>query len=288
MRLFSVLKKGAARAAGSYKLLITMWVITLVMILLVAMPLKLGLKMIFTKSFATDGLLGGFDTGLTGDMGPAFGNLLGSATYGGFLLLIAGFLLYTFFAGGLFVCYTTAYGSFKVSAFLKSSAHHFITFLGIGVIMLLLILAWTLVIIGIPAGITGTAAKDPFTVLVVSKIMTVVWLLGLPLWFLVADRARVWVATTGIRRVFKALGAGFSSLRKNFGVSYLAVLIVFIVNLVFLGLMFTFTAVAMPEKGLMISLFFILAQAMFVLRIFLKAWRYATVSELTLESGEVQ
>jgi len=288
MRLFSVLKKGACKTAGSYKLLITMWVITLVMILLVAMPLKLGLKMVFSNSFDTDRLLDGFDTGLAGDMGPAFGNLLGSATYGGFLLLVAGFLLYTFFAGGLFTCYSASYGSFKVSAFLKSSAHHFFTFLGIGVIVLLLIVVWALVIIGIPAAITGAAADNPFAVLAVSKVMTVVWALGLPLWFLVADRARIWVATTGIRRVFKALGAGFSSLRIRFKVSYLAVLLVFIVNLAFLGLIFAFTAVAVPEQGFLITLFFLATQVLFVLRIFLKAWRYATVSELAPGSGEVQ
>jgi len=123
--------------------------------------------------------------------------------------------------------------------------------------------------------------------LTVVKIMAVVWVLGLPLWFLVADRARIWVATTGIRRVFRALGAGFSSLRKSFRVSYLAVLLVFLVNLGFLGLTFTFTAVAVPEKGFLITLFFLATQALFVLRIFLKAWRYATVSELTPVSGEV-
>ncbi|HSO77929.1 MAG TPA: hypothetical protein VLQ76_05130 [Bacteroidales bacterium] len=288
MRLFSVLKKGACKTAGSYKLLITMWVITIVMILLVAMPLKLGLKTVFSKSFATDRLLDGFDIGLVGDMGPAFGNLLGSATYSGFFLLITGFLLYTFFAGGLFACYTTAYGSFKVSAFLKSSAHHFLTFLGIGIIVLLMIVVWTLVIIGIPAVITGTVANDPFKVMTVSRVMTIVWALGLPLWFLVADRARIWVATNGIRRVFRAIGAGFSSLRVRFNVSYLAVLIVFIANLALLGLVFAFTAGALPENGILISLFFIATQALFVLRIFLKAWRYATVSELTPGSGEIR
>jgi len=287
MGLFSVLKKGACKTAGSYKLLITMWVITLLMILLVAMPLKLGLKLVFSKSFAADKLLDGFDAGLAGDMGNAFGNLLGSATYGGFLLLLTGFLLYTFFAGGLFARFTTTYGSFKVSAFLKSSAHHFLTFLGIGLIMLLLIAVWTLVIIGIPAAIAGTAADDPFAVLTVTKIMIVVWTLGLPMWFLVADRARIWVATTGIRRVFRALGAGFSSLRLRFRVSYLAVLLVFLVNLAFVVLIFAFTAGAVPEQGFLITLFFLATQALFVLRIFLKAWRYATVSELAPLSGVV-
>lgn len=283
MRLFSVLKNGAVKAAGSYKPLITMWVITLFMILLVAMPLKLGLKMIFSKSFATDRLLDGFDAGLTGDMGPAFGNLLGSATYGGFLLLVAGFLLYTFFAGGLFACYTRSYGSFKITSFLRSSGYYFFTYLGIGILVLLMIFVWTLVIIGIPSGVTGSVAKDPFAAMAVLKIMAVVWALGLPVWFLVADRARVWVASTGIRKVSRALGAGFSSLRTGFKVSYLAVLIIFLLNLAFLGLAFAFTAGALPEKGFLLTLFFLATQAMFVVRIFMKAWRYATVSELTPE-----
>jgi hypothetical protein len=288
MKLFPLLKRGAVKTACSYKPLITIWVTTLLMILLVAMPLKLGLKIAFSKSFATDRLLDGFDAGLIGDMGPAFGNLLGSATYGGFLLLIAGFLLYTFFAGGLFACYNRTYGSFKVSSFLKSSAHHFVPYLGIGVIMLLMIIVWTLVIIGIPAMITGSASNDPFKVMTVLKTMTVVWALGLPLWLLVADHARIWVATTGIRRVFRALGAGFSSLRKSFSVSYLAVLIVFIVNLAFLGMALAFTADSLPEKGFMIFLFFIATQVLFVLRIYLKAWRYATVSVLAQGPGEPQ
>lgn len=288
MRLFSVLKKGAVKTAGSYKLLITMWVITLGMILLVAMPLKLGLKIIFSKSFATDRLLDGFDAGLVGDMGTAFNNLLGSATYGGFLLLIAGFLLYTFFAGGLFACYNRSHGSFKVAEFLKSSAHYFVTFLGIGIIMIMIILVWTLVIIGIPAAIAGSASKEPLTVMTISKIMTVVWLLGLPLWFLVADRARIWVATTGIRRVFRALGEGFTSLHIRFKVSYPAMLIVFLVNMIFLGMVFAFTAGTLPEKGLLISLFFFATQLLVVLRIYLKAWRYATVSVLAQGSVEPQ
>ena len=282
MRLFSVLRKGAVRSAGSYKLLITMWAITLAMILLVAMPLRMELKIIFSKSFATERFLDGFDTGLIGDMGPAFNSLLGSATYGGFLLLTGGYLLYTFFAGGLFARYTMAYGSFKVSSFLKSSAHNFFTYLGIGIIMFLITVLWTLVIIGIPVGVTSAVTGDPFSTMTVSRIMIVIWLLGLPLWFLVADRARVWIATTGTRKVFRALGAGFSSLRKGFKVSYFAVLIVFLANLVFLGLFIVFTAGTLPERGLMISLFFIATQVMFLLRLYLKAWRYATVSELAL------
>lgn len=288
MKLLSVLRKGAVKSVMSFRLLITMWIITLVMILVVAMPLKLGLKIMFGNSFAADRLLDGFDLGLIGDLGPAFNSLLGSATYGGFLLLIAGFLLYTFFAGGLFTRFTTVYGSFKVSSFLKSSAHYFFTYLGIAVNVMLIIVLWALVIVGIPAGIARVASDDFLTIVMVLKITGIVWALGLPVWFLVADQSRVWVASTGTRSVYKALRTGFASLHNRFGTSYLALLTVFIINLLFLLLMTKFTANSLPQKGLWIFLFFLATQAMFIIRLFLKAWRYATVSELALRSGEGQ
>ena len=50
MDFIRTLKKGAAAAASSYKLLITIWLITLLTVLLVAVPLKSALKSIFGDS----------------------------------------------------------------------------------------------------------------------------------------------------------------------------------------------------------------------------------------------
>jgi len=116
--------------------------------------------------------------------------------------------------------------------------------------------------------------------------MTVIWALGMPVLLLVADNSRRWITSTGSRKAFSALKAGFSSLGKKFFRSYLSILIIFIINLLLLYLAFWMTAVSVPEKGGMVFLFFVATQVLFFVRLYLKAWRYATVTELALRTGE--
>lgn len=283
MDLIRILKKGAVTAASSYKLLLTVWVITLVMIMFVALPLRSSFKSVFGDSMITEKLSDGFDMGLTGDMGKAFGQLMSSATTGGLLLLLAGFLLYTFFAGGLFTRFTTAWGGLKVSAFMKASAHNFLPFLLIALLMCLIIGVYTALIIGIPSGLRLAFSGGSSRMSGLMKIFYVIWILGLPSWLFVADYSRRWIAATGSRKVFRALGAGFRALKNRFWLSYATVLVIFILNVAFvLGSMW-FTASSMPEKGIMIFLFFLATQLLFLVRLFLKAWRYASVSQLAVD-----
>ena len=282
MDLFRILKKGAVATASSYKLILTVWIITLVMTILVALPLRNSFKSVFGNSMATERLSDGFDAGLAGDMGKAFGQLMSSATTGGLLLVLAGFLLYTFFAGGLFTRFTTAWGGLKTAAFIKASAHNFIPFLLIALLMSLIIGVYTAVIIGIPAGIVlavsgGSSPETGFL-----KIFYVIWGLGLPAWLFAADYSRRWIAATGSRKVFRALGEGFRALKRSFWLSYITVLVILILNVVFVSGSMWFTAVSMPDKGIMIFLFFLATQFLFIARLFLKAWRYAAVSQLAV------
>lgn len=283
MNIIRVLKKGAAETASSYKLLLTVWIITLVMIMFVALPLRSSFRTVFGNSMAMEKLSDGFDMGLAGDMGKAFGQLMSSATTGGFLLLLAGFLLFTFFAGGLFTRFTTAWGGLKVSAFLKASAHNFIPFLLIALLMGLIIGVYTALIFGIPIGVAlaFSGGSSPLSGLL--KILIVTWGLGLPVWLFAADASRRWIAATGSRKAFRALREGFRTLRKRFWISYITVLVILIVNVVFVTGSMWLTAVSMPDKGIMIFLFFLVTQLLFIARLLLKAWRYASVSQLAVD-----
>lgn len=282
MKFIRVLKRGAVAAISSYKLILTMWLITLVVILLVAMPLKNTLKNIFGNSMITERLTAGFDAGLAGDMGQAFGNILGAAATGGLWLTFVGFFLYTFFAGGLFARFTTAYGDFKVSAFMKASAGNFMSFLMIAVIMMLMVGIWTVLIIGLPVGIMMALSDGAMKGTKLMIIPYTIWALGIPVWLLVADFSRRWIAATGSQRVFKALGAGFGALRRGFIRSYSAMLSIWVLNIAFFIALLWFGTWTVPEKGGMIFLFFIATQLLFITRLLMKAWRYATVSELAL------
>lgn len=280
MDFIRTMKKGAAVAISSYKILITIWLITLLTVLLVAVPLKSALKSIFGDSLSVERLKDGFDIGLTGDMGEAFRQLMASAVNGGLLLALAGFLLYTFFAGGLFARFTTAYGDLKLSAFMKASAHNFVPFLKIALLICSIIAVFTMLIIGIPAGVNVALAQKSGPVPKLMILPCIVWALALPIWLFVADYSRRWIAATGSRKVFRALGEGFRALKKRFWASYATVLVILLLNVVFVSGAMWFTAWSMPDKGVMIFLFFLATQVLFLFRLFLKAWRYATVSHL--------
>jgi hypothetical protein len=282
MDFLKILRRGAAAAVSSYRQLITIWLITLLMILLVAMPLKSSLKNIFGNSVAVERLSDGFDLGLIGDMGDRFGELMSSATTGVLLVCCTGVLLYIFFTGGLFAQYTTAYGRLKQTAFFRASAQNFLPFLLVTLLIYCIIGVYTFLIVGIPGGIRIAMARGSMPEGYFMIWFYAVWGLGMPVWLLVADYARRWMAATGSHKIFRALGEGFRSLHKKFWRSYLTMLVIILLNVVFVLASLWFTTWSVPEKGFVIFLFFIVTQLLFVFRLFMKAWRYATVCELAL------
>jgi hypothetical protein len=279
MTVLKTLGKGATAAVLSYKLILLIWVVTLVMVFMVALPLKSFLANIFGNSMAVLRLSDGFDLGLAGDMGKQFVNLLSAVTSGGLLLLLAGFLLYTFFAGGLFASYATAWGSLKMNTFIRESARNFLPFLKIAVLILVMIAAYTFIIVGIPIiAVTAISGGSPGSSGLIYLFVSI-WALGIPIWLFVADASRRWIAATGSGKVFRALSAGFMALKERFWLSYGIVLVILILNVIFVLLSLWFTASSVPEKGGMIFLFFLASQLLFIIRLFMKSWRYASVCE---------
>lgn len=279
MAILKTLGKGAVAAVSSYKFILLIWVTTLVMVFMVAMPLRNFLSSIFGNSMAVSRLSDGFDIGLAGDMGKPLISLLSAVSMSGLLLILSGFLLYTFFAGGLFASYTTGWGRLKMNTFIRESARNFLPFLKIAVLMMLLIAAYTFFIVGIPIIATmaisgGSPGGSGFIYLFYA-----IWALGMPVWLFVADASRRWIAATGSGKVFRALSAGFRALKERFWVSYIIVLVILILNTIFVFLSLWFTGWSVPEKEGMIFLFFLATQLLFIIRLFMKSWRYASVCE---------
>jgi len=287
MSLFKILKKGVKASASSYKLMLVIWIITLVLVFAVGYPLKSFLNTIFGDSMAVERLMDGFDLGLIGDISRPFGGLMAGVAAGTLFISLAGFVLMTFFAGGLFRRFTISWGGLSVSEFFRASANNFIPFLKIALLMMLIIGAYTFIIIGIPGIIImmisdkqmpGGAAIYPFYA---------IWALGMPVWIFIADASRRWVAATGSPRVFRAIGTALRALRERFWLSYGTVFAIVMINAAFVLVALLFTMIATPQKGIMIFLFFILTQLLVIFRIFMKAWRYAAVCEaVTLPGGK--
>ncbi|MRR22465.1 hypothetical protein EG830_05735 [bacterium] len=281
MRLFKTLSKGAAAAVSSYKLILVIWITTLILVLAVGLPLKSFMNGIFGNSMAITRLNDGFDLGIAGDIGKPFGSLMAAASAGTLLAGTAGFFIMTFFAGGLFRRFTMAWGGIRVSDFLRASADNFIPFLKIALLMMLIIGGYTLLVIGVPgvliAALSGTQMPAGNAI----YLFYAVWALGMPVWLFVADASRRWVAATGSPKVFRALGAGFRALRERFWLSYGTVLAVASINALFVAALLWFASSATPDKGISVFLFFLASQALVIIRLMMKTWRYAVVCEVS-------
>jgi hypothetical protein len=280
MRILKTIANGAATAVSSYKLILVVWVTTLVLTLAVGFPLKSFLNGIFGNSMAVSRLSDGFDLGIAGDMGKPFGSLMAAASAGTVLAGTAGFFIMTFFAGGLFRRFTIAWGGIRISEFLKASADNFMPFLKIALLMMLIIGGYTLLLIGVPAILITVLSGAQVPAGNTIYIFWAIWALGMPVWLFVADASRRWLAATGSPKVFRALGAGFRALREKFWLSYGTVLAVTVINILVAAAIFWFTASATPDRGITVFLFFLASQALVVLRLMMKAWRYASVCDI--------
>ncbi len=282
MNILNLLYNGARKAVSAYRFLILIWLVFLMLISVVALPLKAEFNSAFGHSMLQDSLTGGFDTEVFGDMGPVMSTIMSHLTTGSLLLLLFSVLLYSFFAGGLFAHFTSDYGTFRIHDYIKASAHHFFSFVAIGFVIAGMIILWAMLTFLIPIGILKSAESSAGVVAIVARVMAVIFLLGMPVLLLIADNARRWVTTTGTKKIFKSIGEGFHSTFTRLGRSYFVILIIMIVNLLLSWLMMRFTLQSVPEKGFMILLFFIMTQLLFIIKLWLKAWRYSVVTEIAL------
>jgi len=280
MNIFSVLKNGAIRSASTYKFLIVMWLTMLFTICIIAFPLKAELQSLFGFSMLLDTMKSGFDVEAFGDMGSAFNQILLGTIKGGLILALMGLLLYSFFAGGLFTRFSIGYNKFKIADYFKASARYFFPFLGTGLMVGIMIGFWTLLSVFLPFGIVQSMDKGLAFMISFMKLSGLLWFLGMPVLLLIADNARRWMTTTGTRKVFAALGEGFRSTFKGFLKSYLLIFIILVINALLSYLTLKYVSGSVPETGILIFLFFIALQALAVVKLWVKAWRYATVSEI--------
>jgi hypothetical protein len=285
MRFFNAVTKGAVKSAKSYNMVLVAWLITLFIIFPAAIILKTGFNSCFGKSMLADSLLAGFDISVLGDLGNRVAPLILQLTRSSLFIILAGTLLSVFFSGGFFARFTTGFGEFKVSDFFRASARFFFPFLGVTVIVLLMIALWGLIVIGAPVLFSNDAARGGRIMNIIMRIVEIIWLLGLPVLLLVADSARTWIAVTGTRKVFRAIGTGFQLTFKSFFKSYMSVFIVMIISILITSLAIVILKNSIPEKGMLIFLLFIETQVIAILKTWIRSWRYATVTELATIKG---
>jgi hypothetical protein len=281
MKFLNPLINGAMRSVRPVKGILIIWLSTLILVSLVALPFRSSVKSVLGSSMITEKLKDGINIDVITDMGSNLKTILSSLSSGIFLLILLGFLMNVFFNGGLFALLRKGEEKYSSSRFFHESARCFRPFLFITVTITSMLVLLSLIIFGSAFAIAGfgsTAAEGSGMRAVVTGV--IILILVLPILLLVSDYARVWQAGSSEKKGFKAIGIGFKQTFKYFFSSYTVMIFNIISQALFSWFVFKFLSGTRPQSGGGIFLLFLLSQLLFIIKILIRTWRYGSVTSM--------
>jgi hypothetical protein len=265
----------------SIKGVLAIWLSTLLLVSLVAIPMKSSINTVLGLSMITEKLKNGINLDILADFGTKLSTIFSAVFSGISLLVLSGFLLNIFFNGGLFTTLRNGEEKYSSAQFFRSAGTRFWSFLLITGIMSIMVLLLLLIIFSIALGIAGPPESAPegarFKAVIIGGVISVFLL---PIFLLVVDYARVWQVTSSKSAGFKAIGIGFRQTFKHFISSYPVMLINMLIQALFGGFVLKFISGFGPQTGIGIFLLFLISQFLFILRISLRVWRYGSVTAM--------
>jgi len=281
MKIFIAIKSAALRSLKSWKGVLIVWLSSLLLVSMLAIPMKGALNSGFGNSMITEKLADGINVEVFLDLGATLKSLVSYFSTGFFVAILIGFLLNVFLNGGLFDSLKGSSGKFSTAEFFRASAKNFWPFLVISLILNIIIISLALLIIGIPMAIVGQAAISSEDAVSKTGIIVIsIFLLLLTILILVADYARAWQATKDRNACFRAIGLGFSQTFRTFLSAYPLITILLVVQLLYGWLVLSILPGMKPVTGGGVLLLFLLSQLLFYFKILLKVWRYGSVTSL--------
>ena len=285
MKIFSSLETGFYRALKSWKGVLITWLTMFLLVLVFIYPLRGSLSSAFGSSMITEKLAHGFDIEVFADLGPAIGSIISFITSGFILVYLVGFVINAFLSAGLFGSVTKGNGKFSAQEFFRAGSKDFWPFIIILLIIAVIITFITGVLILLSITITSMSDAMPektrIAVVVASGALI---LLLMPIFLLIADYSRAWKASHENESCFRAVGFGFSHAFSKFWSSYI-MMVLLIASQMILGIFILFFLPAWkPVTGGGVFLLLIISQLLFLARLVLKTWRYASVTSLMEET----
>lgn len=279
MNILNHFISGVSRSLRSWKWILIIWIVTLFLVALMALPFKAELKTILGPSMITEKLADGINIDVFANSGTGMKTLMSSLTSGFFLVMFLGILANVFFNGGLFNVVRNQAGKQNASEFFGGAASNFWSFLVIWLLLVLIILFVGLLVIGLPVLISRGSQAEGSTYRVL-RISFVVMFLILPVFILVADYARAWQAASGKKEPFRAVGQGFKNTFRHFFSSWVVMFVVILVQALYTLIVFKIVSRCNPASGGGIFLLFILTQLLFFIKLLMRSWRYGCVTSL--------
>ena len=285
MKIFIYLKSGFYRAWRSRQGILIVWLTFFLLVLVFIYPLRGSLRSAFGSSMISERLAGGLDMEVFADLGPILKTILSSVTRGFIIVYLVGFLLNAFLTAGLFGSVRKEYRKFSASEFFRAGSKNFWPFLIISIAITLIFNFVTAALLGIPLGIISMSETMSETArfAVMISAGTVVLLL-IPVFLLSADYSRAWKAAHENESALRAIGFGFSHTFRKFWSSYIMMVLVILAQSALGILIMMILPAWKPVTGGGVFLLFIVSQLILFTRLFLKTWRYASVTSMMEET----
>jgi hypothetical protein len=281
MSIINHIISGAVRSVKSIKAVLTIWIATLFLVCLVALPMKSSINSVIGNSMITEKLSDGINFDVLADFGNQLPLILAAITKGFFLLVFFGILMNVFFNGGLFTTLRNSEEKYSTAQFFRGAGISFWSFLLITVIMTLIIFVVGLVIFYLSFHLMKTS-QLPSDVVKYRAFITgsIISALVLPVFLNVVDYARVWQASSPRSAGFKAIGVGFKQAFRYFFSSYFVMFAAVLGQAIFAWFAMKLISGMGPQKAGGIFLLFLLSQFLFIIRLLLRVWRYVSVTSM--------
>lgn len=275
------LGSGFSRALKSWKGIAVVWLCTVIPVMLLVIPFRSALSSGFGRSMITDSLAGGLDIRVFADLGASLKSLTSFLSSGFVLLIFISFVLNAFLTAGLFDSLKIGGPELTATRFFSSASGNFRSFLFISFIVALMILFLFVAVVIVPTIIISSSGslseRNNFLVTTASVL---VMILLLPVLLIIADTSRA-VRTSDERRSgYKSLEAGINLTFNRFRPSYFIMLVIVFCQNVFGAAAFYLISLWKPMSWRGVFLWFIASQVIIFMKIFLKTWRYGSITAL--------
>jgi len=281
MNIINPIISGAVRSIKSIKGVLTIWICTLLLVSMVAIPLKSSVNSVLGRSMITEKLKDGINVDVLTDFGTNMQTIMSSFSRGFLLLILCGILLNVFFNGGLFATLRNNEEKYSSAQFFRGAGIHFWPFLIITFILTFIIFFIISLAFGITMLISSGGNPLPESGMLNGALIGgTISALILPVFLLVADYARVWQARSSESAAFKAIGVGFKLTFRYFFSSYPVMFINILIQVLFSWFMLKFISGYGPQTRGGVFLLFLFSQFLFIIKILLRVWRYGSVTSM--------
>jgi hypothetical protein len=289
MKIICSLRSGLKRAFRIRTAVLLTWLSFFLLSILLIYPLRSSLGTAFGSSMITERLADGLDIEVFSDLGNMGKILVSFLANGVILTFLVAFILNAFLTGGLFGILGKGSGKFSAGEFFRSAAGNFFPFLGITFVLTLISAFIFMILILVPIGISSSSENmgggpKPFIPVTVAALLFLV----IPVLLLVADYSRAWRASRDDGSCFAALGYGFGRTFRKFRRSYLLMVSLILLQILLLFVVFLILPAWRPATGGGVFLMLIVTQLLLILRLFLKTWRYGSVTSMMESLEEVK